>query len=263
MRKLLLWLLAVLLTVSSAVYQRMTGPTYPLRGRAIVANEEIRFRLPRSYEITSDCPVVVKTADARISGRLEYKRYKTSDAWTDVPMTREDDRLVGHLPRQPMAGKLAYRVFLADGAEEVSLTGEEQVIIRFKGVVPGSVLIGHVIFMFLAMLFSTRAGLAALDRKSHPRKLVLWTVGLLFIGGFIFGPLVQKYAFDAWWTGFPFGFDLTDNKTLIAMAGWVAALVAGRGDRPARGWVLAAGVLMLVIFLIPHSLLGSELKYPD
>jgi hypothetical protein len=47
------------------------------------------------------------------------------------------------------------------------------------------------------------------------------------------------------------------------MAGWVVALVAGRRGRPARGWTLAASILMLVIFLIPHSLLGSELKYVE
>lgn len=263
MRKLLVWLLAVLITLASAVYQRTTGPTYPLRGKVVVAGEEIRFRLPRSHDITSDCSVTVKTAGSQINGRLEYKRYKTSDAWAEVDMTREDGQLVGYLPRQPMAGKLAYRVFLITGAEEVSLSGEAPVIIRFKGVVPTPALIAHVIFMFLAMLFSTRTGLAALDRKSHPRKLVLWTVALLFIGGFVLGPLVQKYAFGDWWTGFPLGFDLTDNKTLISMAGWVIALVAGRRGNPARGWTLAASILMLVIFLVPHSLLGSELKYPE
>ena len=263
MRRFSLWLLAVLITLASAVYQRTTGPSYPLRGKILVASEEIRFRLPRSQEVTSDCQVAVNTASAQIAGRLEYKRYKTSDAWTEVDMSREGSRLVGYLPRQPMAGKLAYRVFLMSGAEEVSLAGEEPVIIRFKGVVPAPVLVAHVIFMFLAMLFSTRAGLAALDRKSHPRRLVLWTVALLFIGGFILGPLMQKYAFASWWTGFPLGSDLTDSKTLIAMAGWVTALVAGRKGKPARGWVFAASVLMLVIFLIPHSLLGSELKYGD
>ena len=263
MRKFLLWLLAFLITLASAVYQRLTGPTYPLRGKAIVAGEEIRFRLPRSYEITSDCPVMVKVSSQEIAGRLEYKRYRTPDVWTQVNMAIEDDRLVGYLPRQPMAGKLAYRVFLSANGKEVSLTGDEPVIIRFKGVVPAPVLIAHVIFMFLAMLLSTRAGLAALDRKSHPRKLALWTAALLLVGGFILGPLVQKSAFGSWWTGFPFGLDLTDNKTLIAMVGWIAAVFAGRGGKPARGWVLTASGLMLIIFLIPHSLLGSELKYTD
>jgi len=263
MRNLLLWLLALAITLASAFYQRLTGPTYPVKGKITVAGEEFSFDLPRSHEVTSDCKVAVKAGDHRLGGRLEYKRHKTADPWTEVSMTRQADWLVGHLPRQPMAGKLAYRVFLGNGPERVSLTGERPVVIRFKGAVPAPVLIAHIISIFLAMMFSTRTGLAAADRKSNPRKLVLWTVALLFIGGFILGPIVQKYAFGDWWTGFPFGFDLTDNKTLIAMAGWIVALVAGRRGRPARGWILVASVLMLVIFLIPHSLLGSELKYTE
>jgi hypothetical protein len=74
---------------------------------------------------------------------------------------------------------------------------------------------------------------------------------------------VQKFAFGALWTGFPFGYDLTDNKTLIAFIGWIIAIIAGRNGRPARGWVLAAAILLLIIFLIPHSLLGSELDYSE
>jgi hypothetical protein len=77
----------------------------------------------------------------------------------------------------------------------------------------------------------------------------------------ILGPLVQKYAFGALWTGFPFGYDLTDNKTLIAFLGWIAAWIAGRKGKPARGWVLGASILLLVVYLIPHSLFGSELDY--
>jgi hypothetical protein len=33
-----------------------------------------------------------------------------------------------------------------------------------------------------------------------------------------------------------------------------------RSARPAR-WVICAGVITLVVFAIPHSLLGSELDY--
>jgi hypothetical protein len=72
---------------------------------------------------------------------------------------------------------------------------------------------------------------------------------------------MQKFAFGVAWTGFPFGSDLTDNKTLIAFLFWIAALVAGRKGRPARPFVLAASLVMLVIYLIPHSLLGSEFDY--
>ncbi|MDH5705743.1 MAG: hypothetical protein OEZ45_06960, partial [Candidatus Aminicenantes bacterium] len=52
-------------------------------------------------------------------------------------------------------------------------------------------------------------------------------------------------------------------KTLIAMIGWIAAVIAGRGNKPARWWVLGASILLFAVYLIPHSLLGSELEYTD
>ena len=55
---------------------------------------------------------------------------------------------------------------------------------------------------------------------------------------------------------------MCSSDLLFAMAAWVVALIAGRGGRKNRGWVLAASVITLIVFLIPHSLLGSELKYP-
>ena len=72
------------------------------------------------------------------------------------------------------------------------------------------------------------------------------------------GPLVQKYAFDELWTGVPFGWDLTDNKTLIAFIAWVIAYLFNR-KQESRYWVVAAMVVTLVVFSIPHSLFGSQL----
>lgn len=262
MKKVFFWIIALLITLSAAFYQRLTGPTHPLRGKVSIGDSRISFRLARNPVTGEDYEFEIKVPNPDIRGYVLFRRFKTGENWTKQPLERKEAALFGRLPTQPPAGKLEYRVFLVSGEGEVSLSGRKPVIIRFKGAVPVSILIPHVIIMFLAMLFSTRTGLAALDRKSNPRKLALWTAGLLFLGGMILGPVVQKYAFGALWTGFPFGFDLTDNKTLIAMVGWLAAVIAGRGGRPARGWVLGASILLLVAFLIPHSLLGSELKYP-
>jgi len=261
MKKALLWIIAFLITVSAAFYQRMTGPTHPLRGKATLNNTEIAYKLERNPETISDHEVWIEVPDAEITGTLLYKRYKTDDPWTEIPMERDGNVLAGSLPQQPSAGKLEYRILLASQGNEISLTGEKSVIIRFKDPVPAVILVPHIIIMFLAMLFSTRAGIEALNPKGNPRKLALWTTGLLFVGGFILGPLVQKFAFGALWTGFPFGTDLTDNKTLIAMIGWIAALIAGRRGKPARWWVLGASILLMAVYLIPHSLLGSELDY--
>ncbi len=263
MKKILFWFLAFVITAASALYQRMTGPTYPQRGKVSLSAGEVRYELPRSAEIAADCEVGVELPDSKVNGRLLFKRFKTADPWTEIEMFRQAGRLVGYLPKQPMAGKLAYKVVLSDEQKEVSLSGDEPVVIRFKRHTPLPLVLTHVFVIFAAMLFSTRAGLAALDRKSDPRRLAVWTAVLLFVGGFILGPLMQKFAFDAWWTGFPLGTDLTDSKTLFAMLAWIVALVAGRKGRQNRRWVLVASIITLIIFLIPHSLLGSELKYTD
>jgi hypothetical protein len=115
--------------------------------------------------------------------------------------------------------------------------------------------------MFGAMLLSTRTGMEYFNKSPNFKKLTYWTIGFLFVGGFILGPLVQYFAFDALWTGVPFGYDLTDNKTLIAMVGWLVALfMYKRSDKPVK-WALFAAILLLLVYTIPHSVLGSELDY--
>ncbi len=261
MRKTLLWILAFIIGAGTMVYQRMTGPTYPKDGTATVAGTAVKYRLPRSMVIEADAQVSIKAPEP-LTGYLEYKRYKTDDDWKRKKLERKGEALTGALPKQPRAGKLLYKVYVAgaDGTG-VSLTGEEQVIIRFRGMVPIWVLIPHVLAMLLAIVTAARAGLAALDKKSNPMAFAKWAAIFLFVAGFILGPLMQYYGFGLYWTGFPLGHDMTDNKTLVAMIGWIVALLAGRKGKPARGWVLGAALLMFVVFLIPHSVLGSELDY--
>ncbi|NWF85749.1 MAG: hypothetical protein HXY18_18180 [Bryobacteraceae bacterium] len=259
-RSIVLWILAFLITVASAVYQRLTGPTHPLRGETTVGGVKLRYRLIRSHGGEGDAPVRVEAADKEIRGTVGWKRHKTRDAWSYAEMRREGEELVGMLPHQPPAGKLDYRVILAKSGERVTLAGSP-VTIRFKGDVPMPVLVVHVIAMFGGMLVATRAGLEFWAAQPRYGPLVLWTLGLLFVGGLILGPVVQKYAFGEYWTGWPFGTDLTDNKTAVAWLAWVAAWFGLRkGARPGW-WVLAASVVTLVVFAIPHSLFGSELKY--
>ena len=86
------------------------------------------------------------------------------------------------------------------------------------------------------------------------------TFFLLLIGGMILGPVIQYYAFGQFWTGIPFGWDLTDNKTLIAFIAWAVA-VAGNRNKYRPHLTLIACIVTLIIYLIPHSMFGSELDY--
>jgi len=57
------------------------------------------------------------------------------------------------------------------------------------------------------------------------------------------------------------GSDLTDNKTAVAMFFWALALWRSRKNPQARGWPLAASILMLAAYFIPPSVWCSELDY--
>jgi hypothetical protein len=146
--------------------------------------------------------------------------------------------------------------------------GEGTIVLRYKDPVPKPLLGAHVAFMFFAILIGMRAGLGALFGGTGVRAHSWVALGLMTVGGMILGPFVQKYAFGEYWTGFPSGYDLTDNKTLIMWLAWIVACGAlARTAKPdalglgRRAVVVAAAIVMSVVYLIPHSLRGSELDY--
>jgi len=255
---ILLWVLAFVLTVAVVFYQRMTGPTYPIRSSETFAGTEVSFRLLRSHTSFESLPVKVRAAGAEINGFVKYKRYKSDDEWTEIEMKREGDILIAELPGQPSAGKIDYSVRLTHGGQQLILNKGKTIVARFKNEVPVVFLLTHILFMILSFLFAIRTGLEALRKNGNYMKLVNWTLGIVFVGGMILGPVVQKYAFGDFWTGIPFGTDLTDNKTLFAFIFWIAAFFL---KKKSRWWVIAATVMMILVYLIPHSTLGSELDY--
>ena len=193
-------------------------------------------------------------------------------------MVREESagttELAAYLPNQPAAAKLEYSVRLWEGNDEVTLPHGGTAVIRYRGEVPAWVLIPHIITMFFTLWIVFRAALGAVFGEIGVRRFIPSILGFLLFGGFFLGPLVQKYAFDDWWTGVPFGWDLTDNKTLVMWFAWFFALLAiGRGakrdatdggstgEKKARLAVVLAAIVTVAVYLIPHSMAGSQLDY--
>jgi hypothetical protein len=259
-RTLLLWIIAFVITILTAYYQRTTGPTHPVSGKVTISNETLKYYFERTHAGDGNHPVNIVIGGMSINGELLYKRFRTDEEWTRVQMTASGPVLSGELPHQPVAGKLVYQVVLKSGNETV-MAPNEPIIIRFRDDVPWYILIPHIFVMFGALLLSMRTGLEFFNPEPALKKLTYWTLGLLIFGGMIFGPLVQKFAFGDYWTGFPFGTDLTDNKTLIAVVGWIVAAIAINRSKKPKLWVLIAALIMLIVYSIPHSVLGSELDY--
>ncbi len=261
----LLWIAGLALMLAAAVWQRLTGPTYPRRGTAVIASQEVRWRLLRSS--VSGQPFMVALAAPRgVTGVVQYRRYPTNEPFREVAMSHEGGTLVALLPTQPPAGKLEYSVVLSAPSGPVRVPEGEPIVMRFKGDVPALVLIPHVVTMFVSMMIGIRAALAAALGRPESRRYAWVAVVGIAIGGLVLGPIVQKYAFGAYWTGWPLGTDLTDDKTLGMWLAWVAALVVlerrrDPRDRLARAATLAAALVMIVVYVVPHSLRGSELDY--
>jgi hypothetical protein len=261
----LLWLAAVVAMVGAACWQRLTGPTYPKRGSAVVAGRTLTYRLLRTGVSGRPLPVTVR-APSGVDGSVHFRRFPTAEPFVAVPMRREGDALAAELPSQPPAGKLEYYVTLRSPEGETRLPPGEPAVMRFKGEVAAAVLVPHIVMMFLSMVIGLRAGLAAVFRRPEARRYAWVALVGITLGGLVLGPLVQKQAFGAYWTGWPLGEDLTDTKTLAMCGAWLVAVVAlGRwrdpADRRARGATVAAALVMIAVYLVPHSLRGSQLDY--
>jgi len=243
-----------------AIYQKTTGPTYPVRGKTNIDGQTIKYKLLRTYGGDDDAKIEIEIPETSVNGVFKYRRFKSFDEWTEKIMIREGDNLVSFIPHQAPAGKVMYEITLQKNGKDYKLT-DEAVILRFKGYVPIYILYPHIFFMFIAMVFALRTGLEVIIKGKNAYNYTLITTICLFIGGLILGPIVQKFAFNAFWTGWPWGHDLTDNKTIVAFIFWLIALIRLIKKKEKRGWALIASIVLLAIYLVPHSVLGSEIDY--
>lgn len=264
----LLWFAAFLLMALAVIYQRSTGPTYPFKGKITSENKIFKYKLLRSHETTGGAPITLPKIQGFSQAQLHYKRYLTQDSISSVPFELKNESFVAQLPVQPAAGKMEYYVTGEVNGQSFripQLEGES-IILRYKDPVPKAILIPHILMMILAIFFGMRAALSAFFDGATMRKWTIFALIAMTIGGMILGPIVQKYAFGEFWTGFPYGKDFTDNKTLIMWLSWVFALaIIGlkpkKNELPNRIVVIVAALVMTVVYLIPHSMGGSSLDY--
>lgn len=265
-----IWILSIAITVGAAFFQRVTGPTHPKTVGFTLDGREYTTKLSRSLVIPKESEnseprrghpsgLIFKIADFPEDAYITVyaKRFRTNDDWSFITTGRRGDTFIAALPVQPMAGKLSYYLNISYKDENIDLLKDEPIVVRYRGDVPAWVMIPHIVFMFLAMLFSTLAGLFALCKRGNFLRYAKLTLVVLFVGGFILGPIMQKFAFNVYWAGWPFGSDLTDNKTLVVFVFWLAVVLINRTKKRYL-WSVIAAIFMLLIYSIPHSTMGSE-----
>lgn len=272
MKNFLIWLTAILITLTAVIHQRMTGPTNPLKTTFTLDGDNFKAKFPRSLETlvsltylnteakTSEFTVKLEPVQNDVSLSVLYRRYPGDDSLITIEATHKDGLYHIEMPSQPPAGKIIYYPRFTKKSDRVMPENENGIILRFKAPVSKKILIPHIILMFAAMLFSNFAGIMAFFNISKAGRYAIVTLIALGAGGLLFGPLVQKAAFGAYWTGWPFGHDLTDTKTLFAFLIWLSAWFFNRKKKRKFLFAIAAAVTLLV-YTIPHSTAGSEFDY--
>ncbi len=261
-RSILLWGAAFAIAVTLGVFQRMTGPTYPRSVEVPAGAGSLELVLPRTHGGDGGLRIVVPRHGEVSGGRVLWRRYPTAEPWRTEALRPGERGIEAVIPHQPPAGKVEYRLVLDTSAGPRSVPAAGTVVARFRGDVPASVLIPHILIMFASMLLATSAVLVLLfDRERRARGRILLAMATLVVGGLILGPAVQWHAFGAWWTGWPLGTDLTDNKTLLAVIAWLPATILALARRRTTTAAVAGWLVMMAVFLIPHSLGGSEIDW--
>lgn len=182
---------------------------------------------------------------------------------------------IARLPELPKGSRMRYAfVAAAPGGGEARLpAGDGFLTVKYEGIVSPFVLVSHIIFMFGAffcMSMCMLGALAVLRGREGKRFTVVmsrWVMFFTFVGGWPLGMILNRQAYGPAWEGFPFGWDVTDNKTQIMLVFWIVTILLARGSFLGRGEnrdlasprAFAAAVVVsfaasVALFLVPHSL---------
>ncbi|MBI4657180.1 MAG: hypothetical protein HY746_10630 [Elusimicrobia bacterium] len=258
-KKILFWVLSVILAVFFAVFQRFTGPSYQVSGKIKINSEEIKYKLPRTCTTgKSDCFIKIQAGNG-IPAVMFFKKHVPYEPYDFdfVEMERQDRFLISIIPDQPPAGKIEYYLEFYDKDRNSRRLPSKNIILRFKGHVSPFILIPHIFLMFAFMILSVRIFIGCFSGDFDLKKWTKINILILIFGGFIFGGLTQLHAFGKFWTGIPLGHDLTDNKTLVVFVFWIFALISLYKSKTPKQWIVLAFIFTLLAYFIPHSLLGT------
>lgn len=209
---------------------------------------------------------------------LHY-RTATNLPYQEVTLARSGRSVSGIIPAGRRGDRAYYFLSVEDSAGTMLATlpadSSKPLLIKFKGKVASWVLTAHIVAMFGSIFFVLLAGMGAVDLLRGVGKLKVvvrnsvMALNLIFIGGFPLGIVVAYQTFGVGWDGVPFGWNITDNKTLIIFLFWLATVLVGF-ERLSRApgqrlqsapsprsfalLVIVSVFVTLAVYLVPHSL---------
>jgi hypothetical protein len=235
-------------------------------------------------QVGDEIPVISAKVEGASEVKLVYRIGEEGEySFVDMsPISGEENSYEASIPLHPKGIRAWYYLEVtretAEGEMKVTLparsSGEVKPIrLKFEGEVPAYVVIPHVLSIFAAFFFATLTLFSAIDLKrrkitlNKSVRLCVVTLLLLFIGFFPFGWAMNYFAFGVLWEAFPFGNDVTDNKSQIMFAFWLVTLflvkgtLLGKGehrnlvsDRRYSTLVIVSFIATILIVAIPHSM---------
>jgi hypothetical protein len=262
--------LAVVLTLVVLFLSRYFGPNHKYTVEMSVGNATFSHKAPRSQIGEGPAELMLKVSGqvpgdlypelvGQVKGAGEWERFTPAR----VDLDAEYRVYVFQVPAKPWTTRYLYRFEVLHNGKTATLAHQngDPMMVKFKGEVPAWIVACHVLGMFGGFLLLILCVFYALELargKNENRtagRLAWWSWIVLFIGAVPFGIPMNYYAFNVYWEAFPFGGDVTDNKSQIALIIWLLAALAlsfRRGRKTGLITVLA-GLVVLAIFLIPHS----------
>ena len=235
-------------------------------------------------QVGDEIPLILARVQGTSEVRLVYKIGQDGE-YQSVKMSKkpgEENIFTASIPVHPKGVKAWYFLeavsLREEGEVRVTLPEESSdqvkpIRLKYEGEVPAYIIIPHVLSIFGAIFFATLTLFSAIDlrkgrailRKSV--KLCALTFLLLFLGFFPLGWAMNYFAFGVLWEAFPFGSDVTDNKSQIMFLFWLLTLLTVKGtlrgkgesknlvtDRGYSNLVIVSFIATMLILAIPHSL---------
>lgn len=264
---------AVLIVLALFVLSRITGPNFRYRVEASGDGFTLSHKAPRTSEGTGPAKLDLEVSgDTSSIASLDLVGHPMNDPEKEeaFPPSSITGQTGGprvyhfEVPFHRWATKYLY-VFQARllNGQIVPLDRKgTPMVVRFRGEVPLFSLGLHILGMFGGFLLMVLGAFAAADflrgrgGAGPVLRLGGWGWAVFAIGGLPLGFLMNWYAFRTIWEAWPFGADVTDNKTQVALVVYGLGLLAflWKKNRAAAWLVLAGTAVAFAVFIVPHSI---------
>ncbi|OGV95741.1 MAG: hypothetical protein A3I04_00630 [Nitrospinae bacterium RIFCSPLOWO2_02_FULL_39_110] len=215
--------------------------------------------------------------------RIFYKKVKGEDFKVSVMQkVKEGSTYVDSLPGLPKGERWFYYIEAEDTTGNI-MTIPERVkegrqinfYVTFEGTANRLLFISHIVLAITAVIFWVHSVFYAVNYLITGERYnirlefysVLYGTISFFIFAFPVGGYIAHQVFGQAWSGIPFGWDITDNKSLITFLYYAAILYLVKGKFNGRNTgngdiindknfsllVILGIVITVIVYNIPHS----------